>query len=65
MGCLGKPFTSHCGIIHPSVQGTEGWLLQRLEGLLARASRAVHRIRREEDRVAAVDLIARDLRACL
>ena len=47
------------------VQGTDRWLLQPLEGLAARASRLVHRMRRESDRVAAISKMAEELKASL
>ena len=47
------------------VRRTDGWLLQALEGLAAQAARAVHRRRRQVDRVAAVALLAQDLEGSL
>jgi hypothetical protein len=47
------------------VRGTDRWLLHALEGLAARASRLVHRRRREEDRVAAIKEMSDDLVANL
>lgn len=43
------------------VHRTDGWLLLAMEGLAARAARAVYRQRRQVDRVAAVALLAKEL----
>ena len=52
-------------LLEDLVHGTDRWLLQPLEGLAARASRLVHRMRREADRVVAIGKMADELKASL